>query len=78
MYIKKKGKYLILTPFRNVYEPKNGQRGHGFLTRIDMNNFDVSGVTFLELPAQTRNQIPSMAVIYSIQIICITNKMFGF
>ena len=28
-----------------------------------MNNFDVSGVTFLELPASTRNQIPSMAVI---------------
>ena len=27
------GKYLFLVPFRNSYEPKNGQRGHGTLTR---------------------------------------------
>jgi hypothetical protein len=27
------GKHLFLCPFRNTYEPKNGQRGHGTLTR---------------------------------------------
>lgn len=27
------GKYLFLVPFRNSYEPRNGQRGHGTLTR---------------------------------------------
>jgi hypothetical protein len=27
------GRYLLLVPFRNSYEPKNGQRGHGTLTR---------------------------------------------
>jgi hypothetical protein len=27
------GQYLFLTPFRNTYEPRNGQRGHSLLTR---------------------------------------------
>lgn len=27
------GKYLFLVPFRNAYEPSNGQRGHGTLCR---------------------------------------------
>ena len=27
------GQNLFLVPFRNAYEPKNGQRGHGTLTR---------------------------------------------
>jgi hypothetical protein len=31
------GKYLFLVPFRNTDEPQNGQRGHGLLTRVDMN-----------------------------------------
>jgi hypothetical protein len=27
------GMHLFLVPFRNAYEPRNGQRGHGTLTR---------------------------------------------
>jgi hypothetical protein len=53
------GKYLILVPFRNAYEPTNGQRGHGFLTRLNMNQFTSSGVDYLDLTVTTRKQIPS-------------------
>jgi hypothetical protein len=27
------GKFLVLSPYRNQFEPKNGQRGHGYITR---------------------------------------------
>lgn len=55
------GHYLILVPYRNSYEPKNGQRGHGFVTRIDLNDFTLNGVEYLDLSTATRNQIPSFA-----------------
>jgi hypothetical protein len=31
------GVYIFLVPFRNANEETNGQRGHGFVVRIDMN-----------------------------------------
>ena len=46
---------LILTNLWNV-----GQRGHGYLTRVDMNNFDISGIRYLDLTVTPRNQIPTM------------------
>lgn len=55
------GQYLFLVPFRNAYEPSNGQRGHGLLTRLDMNSFSLDGIIFLDLPTTTRTQIPSFA-----------------
>lgn len=55
------GKYLFLVPFRNAYEPTNGQRGHGMLTRLNMNDFSAGGVDFIDLTVTTRNQIPSFA-----------------
>lgn len=55
------GKYIFLVPFRNKYEPKNGQRGHGNVVRIDMNNFSIEGIEFLDLASTTRSQIPSFA-----------------
>ena len=55
------GKYLFLVPFRNENEPINGQRGHGSIVRLDMNNFDVGGVTILPMTGTTRSQIPSFA-----------------
>ena len=53
------GQYVILVPFKNSYEPKNGQRGHGLLTRVDMNAYDVTGISFVDLPQVTRQQTPS-------------------
>jgi hypothetical protein len=53
------GQYLVLIPFRNTYEPKNGQRGHGMLTRIDMNSFNLDGISFVDMPNVTRLQTPS-------------------
>jgi len=53
------GKHLVLVPFRNAYEPQNGQRGHGLLTRLDMNNFEIEGVDFIDMPTTIRTQIPS-------------------
>lgn len=58
------GQYLFLSPYRNTFEPKMGSRGHGFLAKIDMNNFQVSGIKYLDLTSFTRNQIPSMPVIH--------------
>jgi len=55
------GKFLFLVPFRNKVELFNGQRGHGNLVRIDMNNFDVGGISVLDLSTTTRSQIPSFA-----------------
>lgn len=55
------GQYLFLVPFRNTYEPRNGQRGHGTLVRLNMNDFDVTGIDFIDLPTTTRTQIPSFA-----------------
>lgn len=40
-----------------------GQRGHGYLARVDMNDFDISGITYLDLTVTPRNQIPTMAEI---------------
>eukprot|EP01038_Epipyxis_sp_PR26KG_P007496 gene7496-10213_t len=53
------GQYLILVPFRNAYEPTNGQRGHGVLTRLNMNDFSLKGIDYIDLTVTTRNQIPS-------------------
>jgi hypothetical protein len=39
------GKYIYLVPFRNSFEPRNGQRGHGMLTRVDMNKISTATVT---------------------------------
>ncbi len=55
------GQHLFLVPYRNAYEPSNGQRGHGMLTRLNMNDFSLSGVDFLDLTTAQRNQIPSFA-----------------
>jgi hypothetical protein len=54
------GQHLYLVPFRNKYEPATGQRGHGLLTRIDMNNFAMEGVSFVDLPSVKRAQIPDV------------------
>lgn len=53
------GKYLILVPYRNAYEARNGQRGHGYLTRLNMNDFTFNGVEYVDISVTTRNQIPS-------------------
>ena len=53
------GKYLYLCPYRGVQEPRNGQRGHGKIPRIDMNIFDIGGVDLIDLPTAIRSQIPS-------------------
>lgn len=55
------GKHLILVPYRNSYEPTNGQRGHGWVTRLDMNDFSLKGISYMDLTTTTRNQIPSFA-----------------
>lgn len=55
------GKYLFLVPYRNEYEPRNGQRGHGHAVRLDMNDFSMSGISHFDLTTTTRNQIPSFA-----------------
>ena len=55
------GQYLYLVPYRNEHIPYNGQRGHGNLVKLDMNNFGLSGVQGLDVAATTRNQIPSFA-----------------
>ena len=56
------GTFLYLTPFRNEHVPINGQRGHGNIVQIDMNDFTgASGITFMDLTKTTRNQIPSFA-----------------
>lgn len=36
------GSYIILVPYRNNFEPKNGQRGFGHVTKINMNYFQSS------------------------------------
>ena len=55
------GKYLFLVPYRNSYNPQIGQRGHGFVPRIDMNSFLIQGVQYLDVGSTSRNQIPSTA-----------------
>lgn len=55
------GQYLFLCPYRNAYEPQNGQRGHGTLTRLDMNDFSLSGLDYIDLPTAERAQVPSFA-----------------
>jgi hypothetical protein len=55
------GQYLILVPYRNTYEPRNGQRGHGLLVRLNMNDYSTSGIEFADLTTTQRSQIPSFA-----------------
>ena len=55
------GKFLFLVPYRNKVELFNGQRGHGNVVRIDMNDFDISGIDVIDLSITTRSQIPSFA-----------------
>jgi uncharacterized protein with NRDE domain len=51
------GKFLVLVPYRNSYEPRNGQRGHGLLVRLNMNDFSLTGVEFIDLANTMRKQI---------------------
>jgi hypothetical protein len=53
------GQYLMMVPYRNTYEPKNGQRGHGMLTRVNMNSFNLDGISFVDISNVTRAQTPS-------------------
>lgn len=53
------GQSIYLVPFRNSDEPSNGQRGHGNFVVINMNDFSLNGVSYIDLAATTRNQIPS-------------------
>ena len=53
--------HIVYCSSFNVDHP--GQRGHGYLTRVDMNNFDIGGITYLDLTVTPRNQIPTMAEI---------------
>jgi hypothetical protein len=55
------GKYLFLVPYRNANILYNGQRGHGNIVKVDMNTFELGGVTALDLTQTTRNQVPSFA-----------------
>lgn len=53
------GMYLFLVPFRNSYEPANGQRGHGHIVRLNMNQYSISGIDGLDLGKILRTQVPS-------------------
>lgn len=53
------GQYLYLVPYRNSYTPSNGQRGHGYVVRLNMNFYSISGVEYFDTSTTTRNQIPS-------------------
>jgi hypothetical protein len=54
------GKYLFLVPFRDSYNPWNGERGSGMLARVDMNTFaQLKDITYLNLTLTNRSQIPS-------------------
>lgn len=55
------GHYIFLVPFRNENQLYNGQRGHGNFVKVDMNNFQLSGITGIDLTVTIRNQIPSFA-----------------
>lgn len=55
------GKYLLLSPYRNTHQPQIGQRGFGLFVRIDMNKFNLDGITILDLTTRIRAQIPSFA-----------------
>ena len=55
------GQYLYLCPWRGVYEPRNGQRGHGNIPRVDLNIFDIQGMESMDLTSYTRSQVPSFA-----------------
>ena len=45
----------MLSPYRNAYEPMNGMRGHGFFVRIDMNSFNLKGISYLDMTVTLRN-----------------------
>jgi len=57
------GQYLILVPYRNAYEPQNGQRGHGNVVRLNMNMFhDLdNGIEYMDVSSVIRAQIPSFS-----------------
>jgi len=61
------GIFLILVPYRNSHEPRNGQRGHGKMVRLDLNAFNPSGIVTLDLSTATRTQVEYFAF----SIICI-------
>ncbi len=66
-----------MVPYRNAYEPRNGQRGYGTVVKIDLNYFgdhpininsatnsssSSSFIELVDLPSETRvEQIPSYA-----------------
>ena len=62
------GNFIFLVPYRNMETPENGQRGHGLVVRIDMNEIsqqseylhinlgwrgDLDRTTALSVPATT-------------------------
>lgn len=55
------GKFLILVPYRNTYDPQNGQRGFGTITRLDLNDFSANGISILDMRQTERNQVPRLA-----------------
>ena len=66
------GQFLFLVPYRNKYEPQNGQRGNGIVVRINLNNFELNGVEYLDFTKTTRTQIPSF------NDISLTGFSYGF
>jgi hypothetical protein len=55
------GQYIIFVPYRNTYDRRNGQRGFGTITRLDLNDFSLNGISTLDMRTTERNQVPSFA-----------------
>lgn len=53
------GEYVFLVPFRGNHEPYNGQRGHGNVARVDLNQFSIESTVNMTCPIIVRSQIPS-------------------
>ena len=53
------GKYLFLVPYRNFNLPSIGNRGHGNVVRVDMNDFSLAGVQVVDTSSVGRAQIPN-------------------
>lgn len=53
------GKYLYLVPYRNYNQPSIGNRGHGNVIRVDLNDFTLNGIQVVDTSAVGRAQIPN-------------------
>ena len=53
------GKFLYLVPYRDSVRVANGQRGHGHVVRVDLNDFSTFGVEFIDMSTSKRAQLPS-------------------